>query len=1114
MPNYRWLRSFNAKWLWTLLAILFGLIAAVEAAQAQSITVVSGNNQTGTVGTALANPLTVRVRNILGLSVPGVTVTFAVTVGGGSVTPITAVTNSAGQATTSFTLGTVVGANRVVASATGFGSVTLTATGRVGAATNIVLTPATATTRVAVAVAYSATIKDQFGNTVTAATANKVTFSASGVSGTWSAASPVTPANGVAKSNFTSTTVGSATITASATGLTSGTAALTVTPGPATKIVLTPATGSTPVGAGVNYTATIQDSRGNRVTTATNAIAFKATGVSGSFAPSSPVTASGGQAISTFMPTTTGNGTITVSATGLTSATATLTVTVAAAAKLALSPVSAGTQVSSPVSYTVVIQDSSGNKVTTATNTVSFAVAGVEGSFTPASVAASAGVATTTFTPSSAGTGTVTASAAGLTSASGTVTVASGVGPPAKLALSPATGSTQTGTATAYTATVQDANGNTVTSATDAISFSVSGVTGAFSPTGPVTPTNGKATANFVPSTSGTASITASASGLTSGTATLNVAAVSGTAQSLFTTQTPALPNISDGVPYELGMKFQLARSGQITAIRYYKASSDTGSHIGRIWSATGTQLAAVTFSGETASGWQQQELAAPLSVQANTPYIVSVNVAGFFPFTEFGLASSIVNGDISSVADGDNGVFGTPFAFPSTSYHNSNYFRDIVFLPNLVPTISKVSGDNQSGAGGTTLPNPFVVLVRDSNNNPQPNVPVQFAITSGTGSVTPASAVTDVNGRASTTLTLGSSGLTVVTASAVGVGSVTFSALVPNAIYLENQQAGTNAWRISNYVTPTTPEIVGYAGALSVNKGSSVPFMISLSSAGQYRIDVYRLGDYGGAGGRLMGSFGPFAGSTQPACKVTNTTTALIECPWTPSFTLPTGADWTTGLYSANLTAVASGRQSQIWFVVRDDTSHSDILYQSAFMNYQAYNNYPAGTGQKASLYNYNSTNGQRAYKVSFDRPFATASVDPYENNNPLLYEHHVVRWLESQGYDVSYVTDVDMHTTPTLPLQHKVVLIAGHDEYWSLEVRNTLEQARDAGVNLGFLSANIGYWRVRFEPSTTGTSQSRDGVLQGPGRRRSGRTDIPVARTGEQQAGEWSDGRHVCGR
>src|SRR5262249_8075399 len=192
-------------------------------------------------------------------------------------------------------------------------------------------------------------------------------------------------------------------------------------------------------------------------------------------------------------------------------------------------------------------------------------------------------------------------------------------------------------------------------------------------------------------------------------------------------------------------------------AIRYYKALSDTGTHTGRIWSATGTQLAAVTFSGESASGWQQQALPTPFPVQANTTYVVSVNVGGYFPSTEFGLATSIVNGDISSVADNNNGVFGTPFAFPSNSYHNSNYFRDLVFLANVVSTISKVSGDNQSGAGGTTLPNPLLVSVRDNNNNPQPNIPVTFTVVSGTGSVTPVNALTGGNGQASTPLTFGS---------------------------------------------------------------------------------------------------------------------------------------------------------------------------------------------------------------------------------------------------------------------------------------------------------------------------------------------------------------------
>ena len=147
-------------------------------------------------------------------------------------------------------------------------------------------------------------------------------------------------------------------------------------------------------------------------------------------------------------------------------------------------------------------------------------------------------------------------------------------------------------------------------------------------------------------------------------------------AESLFTNQTPVQANVSDGVPYELGMKFQLASAGQITAVRYWKAASDTGSHVGRVWSSNGALLASVTFAGETVSGWQQQTLSTALNVQPGTTYVVSVNVASFFPLTSTGLASPIINGNISSVADGNNGVFGTAASFPTGSYQSSTTRR------------------------------------------------------------------------------------------------------------------------------------------------------------------------------------------------------------------------------------------------------------------------------------------------------------------------------------------------------------------------------------------------------------------------------------------------------
>ena len=95
--------------------------------------------------------------------------------------------------------------------------------------------------------------------------------------------------------------------------------------------------------------------------------------------------------------------------------------------------------------------------------------------------------------------------------------------------------------------------------------------------------------------------------------------------QGLFTTQVPVVSDYADGSTYELGMRFVSDVTGQITAIRFWKTPTETGTHVGRIWSAGGALLVSTTFTGETASGWQQQALTTPLAIAANTEYVVSV---------------------------------------------------------------------------------------------------------------------------------------------------------------------------------------------------------------------------------------------------------------------------------------------------------------------------------------------------------------------------------------------------------------------------------------------------------------------------------------------------------
>src|SRR5260370_5938098 len=204
----------------------------------------------------------------------------------------------------------------------------------------------------------------------------------------------------------------------------------------------------------------------------------------------------------------------------------------------------------------------------------------------------------------------------------------------------------------------------------------------------------------------------------------------------LFTTQTPALLNVHVG-PYELGTEFRSNVSGSITAIRFWKSSSETGQHIGRIWSASGQLLASVTFASETASGWQQQSLASPLAIAANTVYVVSVNSGSnaYYAATTTGLATQVINQNLSTVL-GNNGVYGPVGQFPTNTYSQSNYFRDIVLSAGSIPVITQpaISVVPASASfGGVTIGTTNTQTITVSNHGTS-NLSVSQATISGTG--------------------------------------------------------------------------------------------------------------------------------------------------------------------------------------------------------------------------------------------------------------------------------------------------------------------------------------------------------------------------------------------
>ena len=171
------------------------------------------------------------------------------------------------------------------------------------------------------------------------------------------------------------------------------------------------------------------------------------------------------------------------------------------------------------------------------------------------------------------------------------------------------------------------------------------------------------------------------------------------------------------------------------------------------------------------------------------------------------------------------------------------------------------------------------------------------------------------------------------------------------------------------------------------------------------------------------------------------------------------------SGVYMAHIVRNDTGGDNQIPFVVRDDARHSQMIYQTSDTTWQAYNDWGG-----ASMYT--STAGGRAYKVSYNRPFATRANTPDGRDFFFGSEYPAVRFLEANGYDVAYQSGIDTDRSGALLLNHSTFLSVGHDEYWSGTQRANVEAARDAGVNLAFLSGNEIYWKTRWEPSIDGTA------------------------------------------
>lgn len=288
--------------------------------------------------------------------------------------------------------------------------------------------------------------------------------------------------------------------------------------------------------------------------------------------------------------------------------------------------------------------------------------------------------------------------------------------------------------------------------------------------------------------------------------------------------------------------------------------------------------------------------------------------------------------------------------------------------------------------------------------------------------------------------------------------------------------------------ITPTTSlarpdgtfnyeDIEGYASQESINKGESIDFHISVDTDGtQYNIDVYRIGWYGGMGGKwVAGTTTPLTG-TNYGVPSPLPLVGTVDANWPVAYTLNTNSSWESGYYVAKLRPTNGGETNQIIFIVRDDSDSADIVFLPSITTYQAYNAW----GCK-SIYDSNSdTNSgfaecsddpnihgdNRAYEISFNRPYDVREGTKY------LYDgdFQMIRWLEREGYDATYISSVDLHTTPSITSGHQMLLSNYHDEYYTWEMRENVTNARDAGIDLAYFTSNNIYWQMRYAPDANG--------------------------------------------
>jgi Domain of unknown function (DUF4082)/Abnormal spindle-like microcephaly-assoc'd, ASPM-SPD-2-Hydin/Immunoglobulin domain/Immunoglobulin I-set domain len=290
----------------------------------------------------------------------------------------------------------------------------------------------------------------------------------------------------------------------------------------------------------------------------------------------------------------------------------------------------------------------------------------------------------------------------------------------------------------------------------------------------------------------------------------------------------PAFVTGNDSQSVELGMKFRSSIATSITAIRFYKATNSGGTHTGTIWTSTGVKLASVTFTGETASGWQTQQLAAPLAISAGMTYVVSYHTVEYVWNAPF-FTQTLTVGSLTAPAHAGVYAYGKYVTFPTSTWEASNYWVDVVSQSSApsAPSITSqpisrtiTAGQTASfsiSASGSTLSYQWkksgtVISGATSSNYTTPATVLsdsgaQFAcsVSNSAGSVTSNAATLSVNASAVAPSITSQPASRTVIAGQTASFSVSVSGTAPFTYQWMKNSAAISGATSTSYTTPVT---------------------------------------------------------------------------------------------------------------------------------------------------------------------------------------------------------------------------------------------------------------------------------------------------------------------